>query len=373
MLRSLYPEVEVTRSLSNRTILKSWYLQPHAEEKRIIDSSNERIEQKVIQHEEEKRRSDAEKKRVISQYRELSEEEKKELSTEQTFIPGLTVKNIDTYTDEDGNEVYTENTGRIMNLSTENENAATENLNKRTPVTETKMQIEKDALEREKEALKQRKQEVEQLCQMNEELLKKLDEKESTLHIKEEEMNEIIEETTKKALEEAEEIRTKAREEGYQAGLEEGKKEAKEELKQELEKLAEKEQEQEKEYEKRIHDFEPDFIETMTDIYRYIFQVDFSKYQGVIVYLINATLRKLEISKSYIVHVSNADYEYTSLQKKQLASCVPETADLEVVEDLTLKNNECFIETESGVFDCGLGVQLDELEKQLKILSYRKK
>lgn len=45
---------------------------------------------------------------------------------------------------------------------------------------------------------------------------------------------------------------------------------------------------------------------------------------------------------------------------------------LEVVEDITLHKNECMIETDGGVFDCGLGTQLDELTKRLKLLSFSK-
>ena len=43
---------------------------------------------------------------------------------------------------------------------------------------------------------------------------------------------------------------------------------------------------------------------------------------------------------------------------------------LEIIADMTLSKNDCMIETEGGIFDCGLGTQLQELGKQLKLLSY---
>ena len=43
---------------------------------------------------------------------------------------------------------------------------------------------------------------------------------------------------------------------------------------------------------------------------------------------------------------------------------------VEIVEDMTLGKGECMIETESGIFDCGLGTQLSELRQKLKLLSY---
>ena len=44
--------------------------------------------------------------------------------------------------------------------------------------------------------------------------------------------------------------------------------------------------------------------------------------------------------------------------------------DLASNEDVTLKKNQCLIETDGGIFDCSLGVELKELKKQLLLLSY---
>ena len=43
---------------------------------------------------------------------------------------------------------------------------------------------------------------------------------------------------------------------------------------------------------------------------------------------------------------------------------------VELIEDATLKENECVIETNSGIFDCSIGVQLEELTKKLRLLSF---
>lgn len=73
------------------------------------------------------------------------------------------------------------------------------------------------------------------------------------------------------------------------------------------------------------------------------------------------------------MHVSKDDYPYVNMQKKDLSEgAVGGRGVLEVVEDITLHKNECMIETDGGVFDCGLGTQLDELTKRLKLLSFSK-
>ena len=44
-------------------------------------------------------------------------------------------------------------------------------------------------------------------------------------------------------------------------------------------------------------------------------------------------------------------------------------ADALIVQDMALKQNECMIETDSGVFNCSLDVELHNLIKQIKLLS----
>ena len=59
------------------------------------------------------------------------------------------------------------------------------------------------------------------------------------------------------------------------------------------------------------------------------------------------------------------------MQKKQLSAgaAAPNTV-VEIVEDITLGKGECLIETEGGIFDCGLGTQLSDLRRKRKLLSY---
>ena len=75
--------------------------------------------------------------------------------------------------------------------------------------------------------------------------------------------------------------------------------------------------------------------------------------------------------KNYLVHVSGTDYLYVKEHKEEL---LQETSGehivIDIVEDHTMKETECTIETENGIYDCGLGTQLGELKKKLRLLSY---
>ena len=114
-------------------------------------------------------------------------------------------------------------------------------------------------------------------------------------------------------------------------------------------------------------------MDTITGIYEHIFQIELSSYREILTSLISTVLHKLEGSRSFIIHVSKEDYAYVSMQKKQLlAGAVSENTVVDVVEDLTLGKNDCMIETENGIFDCGLGTQLSELRRQLMLLAWTK-
>ena len=52
-----------------------------------------------------------------------------------------------------------------------------------------------------------------------------------------------------------------------------------------------------------------------------------------------------------------------------ISGAVSKDTQIEITEDSALKRNECLIETDAGVFDCSLDVQLDNLIKDIRLLS----
>ena len=136
---------------------------------------------------------------------------------------------------------------------------------------------------------------------------------------------------------------------------------------------AAKTRELEEAYDQQIEVLEPQFVDTITAVYEHIFHVELSSYREILICLISDTLHKLEGNRSFIIHVSKEDYAYVNMQKKQmLAGAVSENTSVDVVEDLTLDKNQCMIETENGIFDCGLGTQLTELRERLMLLAWSK-
>ncbi|MCR5526750.1 MAG: hypothetical protein K6F39_05140 [Lachnospiraceae bacterium] len=171
---------------------------------------------------------------------------------------------------------------------------------------------------------------------------------------------------------EAEGLRTQAVEDGQKMGFEQGREEGLEQAqaaKKEYEELSEQ---LEEDYRKKIEELEPVFIDTLTDIYEHVFHVRFGDSKDVIFHLIQDAVRKVEGNLNFIIHVSKEDYGFVSMQKKELLAGVSNAESAEIVEDMTLKQNECYIETGSGIFDCSLETQLSGLKKELRLLSYSK-
>ncbi len=162
-------------------------------------------------------------------------------------------------------------------------------------------------------------------------------------------------------------IYAEAQSQGYEAGYQEAMGQA-EQMKAQLQ---EDRKRMEAEYQELVEGLEPRFVEALTDIYEKVFQVDLKKEQNIIMHLISSTMHKIEGSNTYLIHVSKEDYPYVNMKKQEvLAASVSPHASVEIVEDITLGANDCIIETDGGVFDCGLGTQLEELSQKLRLLSY---
>lgn len=168
-------------------------------------------------------------------------------------------------------------------------------------------------------------------------------------------------------------LRTNAVEDGTRQGYDDGYAQGMAEVDGMKRELAERKRQLEAEFDELLEHLEPRFIETITDIYSHIFGVDLMDNRDILVHLIDSTLRKVESSRTFIVHVSAEDYPYVNMQKQTLVEgAVAGRGLIEIIEDIALSKGDCLIETDGGIFDCGVGTQLEELTKKLRVLSYEK-
>ena len=164
-----------------------------------------------------------------------------------------------------------------------------------------------------------------------------------------------------------------AMEEGKKEGYEEGYRRGVSEADEMKRQVGERKRQLEAEYEQLIEELEPRFIDTITEVYSHIFGIELADNRDILVHLVDSTLRQVESSRTFIIHVSREDYPFVNVQKQMLAEgAAAGRGTVEIVEDIALRQGECMIETDGGIFDCGVDTQLTALTNRLRVLSYEK-
>ncbi len=82
----------------------------------------------------------------------------------------------------------------------------------------------------------------------------------------------------------------------------------------------------------------------------------------------NAVLN-IENSRSFLIHVSQAQYEEVSGELDSLKEKVGAESEIDVIMDPTLSEGSCLIETDGGIYDCSIDTELASLSKELRELS----
>lgn len=178
-----------------------------------------------------------------------------------------------------------------------------------------------------------------------------------------------VESMKQKAMEEAEIIKEQAREEGYNQGILNGRQDAENELNAELQKLEEKEKQLLEDYQQKLEELEPKLVDVITKVFEKVFQVQFADKREILLYLIQNTILNIESSKEFQIRVCDENYKFLESHKQEIIERVGQNITIDFVSDTFMKENQCTIETDSGVFECGLGVQLENLIKALRSLS----
>lgn len=181
-----------------------------------------------------------------------------------------------------------------------------------------------------------------------------------------EEANQILEDAKKQA----EQLKQQAYQEGSKQGYDEGYNQSLADINAQKAKFEADKQKFIKEYDEQLIEMEPLLVNAITTVVQNVFKIKFEDNRNMIVHLVKNALGRIESSKEFIVKVSKADYPYVMKYREVLEKTVIKAASIDIIEDMTLSKNQCLVETDGGVFDCSLDVQLDNLTKTLKILSH---
>ncbi len=172
------------------------------------------------------------------------------------------------------------------------------------------------------------------------------------------------------AEQEADAIRETARSEGFAAGEAEGRMQAEQEL-------AKRRQELEEEYDAHFQELmeqeenlEPAFAELVVSLVKKLTGVVCENKKDVILYLLGTSMKNLQRTKTLIVRVSKNDMSRVSSKKPTLKLLAKDAEEFDIIEDDSLSENQCIIETDHRIIDCSLDAQLQNLEEHVKMLAF---
>lgn len=171
------------------------------------------------------------------------------------------------------------------------------------------------------------------------------------------------------AVNQAELQKQQAKEAGFEEGLSNGREQAQQELRQQELLLTEKDRQLENDYQTKLNDLEPKLVDVILKVFEKVFHVQFDDKKDILLYLIQNTILNIEGSKEFQIRVCEENYLFLESHKQEIMERVGQSITIDIISDTLLKENQCTIETDSGVFECGLGVQLENLIKALRTLS----
>ncbi len=174
------------------------------------------------------------------------------------------------------------------------------------------------------------------------------------------------------AFDEAEQIKVQAQEEGYQTGYQEAMERATEEIAEKEAALAQQLQIQQQELEEKrqqlVKETERQMVELLCQLIPSITGVMVENQKDVLLYIINTAMQDLDNSKHFVIKVSSDDYEGLTERKEEIYGALNPSIDMEIFEDAKLSPMQCLIETDNGIVDVSLDVQLRNLVTALKLM-----
>ena len=181
------------------------------------------------------------------------------------------------------------------------------------------------------------------------------------------------EEILSQAREEAEDIREQAKAQGYEEGFNQAQLEADKVLSQKMKEMEDKYNsrlnELEAEYQRMKSEMEPQLVDTLLELFTKVTGAIAENKREMILALVNGVLRNTELCSEYVIRVSDTDYNYLAANKHLIQNELAKDVKIDICVDSQFKRNQCVIETDIGVFDCSLDIQLENLIKDIRLLS----
>ena len=122
------------------------------------------------------------------------------------------------------------------------------------------------------------------------------------------------------------------------------------------------------EYETKLEAMEADMVDVMIRVFHKVFNVQFDNKKQILLHLIKDTMLGIDACKSFIIRVAEVNYKFIESHVADIKEKIGNDVTIDVVNDMNLEENDCIIETATGVYNCGIDMVLSNLEKDIKSL-----
>lgn len=171
------------------------------------------------------------------------------------------------------------------------------------------------------------------------------------------------------AVVQAEKLYEQKRQEGYNLGVSQ----IHQELETEKNKLYTEQQilksNLQREYEEKLDSLESDLVDIMIQVFHKVFHIQFDNKKQILLHLIKDTLMGIDSGKVFHIRVSENNFKFIESHVAEMKEKIGNDVSIDVINDMLLEDSACMIETENGVFNCGIDMVLDNLEKDIRSLS----
>ncbi len=133
-------------------------------------------------------------------------------------------------------------------------------------------------------------------------------------------------------------------------------------------KYKEREQALNADYEAKLDTLESDLVDIMIRVFNKVFHIQFDNKKQILLHLIKDTLLGIDAGKNFVIRVSESNYKYVESHVADIKEKIGNDVTIDVVNDMTMEENDCIIETATGLYNCGIDMVMTNLEKDIRSL-----
>lgn len=166
----------------------------------------------------------------------------------------------------------------------------------------------------------------------------------------------------------AEAMKNLARQDGHKEGYNEGTQKAAIELQEAQRRMDEQVAAIEQAYIEKELTMEREIVDMTMGVFEKVFSAELKGRSDVIYHLLDNCIMNIERSNQMQIKVSEANADYISSKKEEILTRLGSDVVLDILADPLLNDSQCIIETDGGIFDCGIDTELESLTRRIRAL-----